>query len=46
MSGIDTIRDFSGVTAVDGGPGQGDTLAFVGLLNGTFDYIDRRLRLD
>jgi len=39
-SGTDTILDFSGVTAFGGGTGDGDRLAFVGLLHGVFDYIE------
>jgi Ca2+-binding RTX toxin-like protein len=38
-SGLDTIHDFSGVADLAGGTGQGDKLAFVGLLSGTFAYI-------
>ncbi|CAN5325808.1 calcium-binding protein [soil metagenome] len=38
--GIDTITDFSGVTAFGGGAGDTDRLAFVGQLAGTFDYIE------
>jgi Ca2+-binding RTX toxin-like protein len=39
LSGVDTIHDFSGTTAFGGGAGDGDKLAFVGLLSGTFSYI-------
>jgi Ca2+-binding RTX toxin-like protein len=37
--GIDTITDFSGVAAFGGGAGDGDRLAFVNLLAGSFQYI-------
>lgn len=40
VSGNDTLFDFSGLTAFGGGAGQGDKLAFIGLLDGTFDYIE------
>lgn len=38
-SGQDTIHDFSGTTDFGGGAGQGDKLAFVGLLTGAFSYV-------
>jgi Ca2+-binding RTX toxin-like protein len=38
-SGEDTISDFSGTTDFGGGAGQGDKLAFVGLLAGAFSYV-------
>ena len=38
-NGLDTVADFSGHTAFGGGAGQGDVLAFAGVLVGTFAYL-------